>query len=293
MLVSGPELVTAARCAGVMAGLPAHNARNLDEFDRWLGEIEDAINAHNCAAAAPLAVNISARRNNAEIDQWFDVSVARGVRVFITAMGDPAHLAEAAHARGALLYHDITTLRHAEKAIAAGVDGLICIGAGGGGHSGRMNPLAMIPAIRAIFDGTIVLAGCASNGAAIRAAEILGADLCYVGTRFIASTEARAPQDYKKMVRDCRSIDLVFTDKVSGVSANWLKPSLSAVGAMAPDARSDDVIALPEGVRPWRDVWSAGQGVDLIDDILPVAKIVDRLKAEYRAACETPHWSVA
>ncbi|MFW2829180.1 NAD(P)H-dependent flavin oxidoreductase [Sphingomonas sp. ID0503] len=294
MIVSGPELVTAACKAGLMASLPRHNARSTEEFAGWLATIRADLDAFReaqpDAIIGPLAANITAKRPLAEILPDLDLCIANGVRHFITALGNPTDLAAAIHDRGGTVFHDVTSLRFAEKAIAAGVDGLVCIGSGGGGHSGTLNALAFLPRVRAMWDGTIVFAGSVSNGAAIRAAEVLGADLVYLGTRFIATQESRAPDAYKEMLVEGTSGDLSFTPRVSGVHANWLKPSLAMHGleieALPPPTPSYD--HLPKGIRPWRNLWSAGQGIDLIDDIPDVATLVARLRREYVEACAIP-----
>lgn len=184
----------------------------------------------------------------------------------------------------------------AEKAIAAGVDGIVAIGAGGGGHSGTISHLAFIPQIRAMFDGTVVLAGAVTNGATIRAAEILGADLAYLGTRFIATREAAAPDDYKAMLVEGTAADVTYTDGINGIPAMWLKASIRAVGLdperlPKPQKRGTD--HLPPGIKPWKNVWSAGQGIGLINDIPSVAELVRRLQAEYVAACSTTDMAAA
>jgi nitronate monooxygenase len=294
MIVTGPELVTAACKAGLMAGLPRHNARSTEEFAGWLSmirsELDAAREACPMAKIGPLAANITAKRPLAEILPDLDLCIAHGVRHFITALGNPTDLAAAIHDRGGTVFHDVTSLRFAEKAIAAGVDGLICIGSGGGGHSGTLNALAFLPRVRAMWDGTIVFAGSVSNGAAIRAAEVLGADLVYLGTRFIATAESRAPDPYKTMLVESTSSDLDFTPRLTGVHANWLKPSLTRHGieieSLPPPAPS--YAHLPDDVRPWRDLWSAGQGIDLISDVPSVATLVERLRREYVAACAIP-----
>lgn len=292
MLASGPELVLAACRAGIMAGLPRHNARDQEEFAGWLAQIGAALDADRApeAVTGPMAVNITTKRPLAEILPDLDLCVAHGVRHFITALGNPTDLARAIHDRGGTIYHDVTSLRFAEKAITAGVDGLICIGSGGGGHSGTLNALAFLPKVRAMWDGPIVFAGSVSTGAGIRAAEVLGADLVYLGTRFIATRESRAPAAYKAMLVEHGSTDLAFSPGVTGVAANWLRPSLAARGidldGLAP--ATPDYDHLPENVRPWRDLWSAGQGIDLIDDVPDVATLVSRLRREYVAACAIP-----
>ena len=299
MLVSGPELAIAACRAGVVGTLPWHNARGIEEFGAWLRQIAAALapdrDGDPAAHIGPLVANITLKRPLPELIAAIDVCIAHGVRTFITALGNPGEVTKVIHDRGGALLHDVTNLRFAEKAIAAGVDGVICIGGGGGGHSGTLNPFAFIPAVRAMFAGTIVFAGCVSDGAAIRAAEVLGADLAYLGTRFIATQEARAPDDYKAMLVAAGAGDLTHTPAITGVPANWLNASLARAGIALADlpAAIPGYGHLPEGVRPWRDLWSAGHGVDLIHDISDVATLVARLRAGYVAACQCPDMRAA
>ncbi|MFA7441366.1 MAG: nitronate monooxygenase [Sphingomonadaceae bacterium] len=295
MMVSGPELVTEACKAGLMAGLPAHNARDADELADWLGQIDGARKTaqdKTGTGGGVLAVNLTASRAAEELEATLALCAQYDVRVIISAMGNPRDLTGRAHARGMLVYHDVTSIQHAEKAISAGVDGLTCIASGGGGHSGQINPFVLIPRIRSMFDGTIILAGAVSSGAGIRAAEILGADLCYFGTRFIATQESRAPAAYKQMLVEGRATDLSFTSDVSGIRANWLNASLMAHGldpARLPVASAPrNYDHLPADIRPWRDIWSGGQGMELIDDIPTVAELVQRLRTEYALACQHP-----
>ncbi|HSK39143.1 MAG TPA: nitronate monooxygenase, partial [Arenibaculum sp.] len=215
-----------------------------------------------------------------------------GVELIISAAGNPTELIARAHDHGCKVFHDITSIRFAEKAIAAGADGLTCIGAGGGGHSGTISHLALIPQVRAMFDGAIVMAGGVSTGAVIRAAEILGADLAYLGTRFIATQEADAPQAYKELLVSQTSADLIYTGRVAGVPANWLRESIRQNGLdpedlPEPAGKGLGHDHLPQGVQPWKTLWSGGQGIDLIDDIPTVAELVRRLRREYVTACET------
>jgi nitronate monooxygenase len=295
-LVSGPELVTEACKAGVMGGLPRQNARSFEEFEQWLGSIRQSLNEHEQATgrpAGPLAVNLATRVPEEALGRHFDACRRHGVKVVITVGGDPTALIGHAHDAGLLVFHDITSIRFAEKAIAAGADGLNCIGAGGGGHSGTISHLALIRTVRAIFQGTIVMGGAVSDGATIRAAEILGADLAYLGTRFIATQESRAPQAYKELLVSQTSADLRYTDGIAGVHANWLVESIRSVG-LDPDnlprplGRGMRHDHLPEGATPWKNVWSAGQGIDLIHDIPRVQDLVSRLKDEYARACNLP-----
>jgi len=205
---------------------------------------------------------------------------------------DPTELIRRVHDWGGSVFHDVTNIRFAEKAIAAGADGLTCIGSGGGGHSGTISHLALVPRIREMFDGTIVMAGAISTGAAIRAAEILGADLAYLGTRFIATQESNAAPEYKAMLVEGGAKDVIFTPKVAGGAANWLKASLRKVGLDPDDLPEPDPKGghahLPGDLRPWRDIWSAGQGIELISDIPSAADLIRSLRREYVAACAMP-----
>lgn len=294
-LVSTPELVREACKAGLIGGLPRANARTLEQFDGWLGAIRRDLDAHAErhpeARVGPVAVNLASRLGH-ELEANLDVCERHGIDMIISATGNPTELVKRVHARGGRVFHDIISLRFAEKAIAAGADGLTCIGAGGGGHSGAISHLALIPRIRSMFDGTIVMAGAVATGAAIRAAEVLGADLAYLGTRFIATQESGASPEYKRMLVNHGSTELRYTGAISGVPANWLAPSLTQLG-LDPDAlptprgamRHDH---LPPGVKPWKNLWSAGQGIDLVDDLPAVASLVCRLRSEYVEACRVP-----
>jgi nitronate monooxygenase len=200
------------------------------------------------------------------------------------------------HDAGMLHFHDATSIRFAEKAIAGGVDGIVAIGAGGGGHSGTISHLALIPQIRSMFDGIVVLAGAVTNGAAIRAAEILGADLAYLGTRFIATRESLAPAEYKAMLVQGSSADVIYTNAINGVPAMWLEASIRANGLdpqLLPKPLKRGTDHLPPGVKPWSTVWSAGQGIGLINDLPGVAELVRKLQAEYVTACSTPDMAKA
>ena len=301
-LVTGPALVREACKAGVIGGLPRQNARSFERFEAWLAEISadlDAFRAENpTARVAPVAVNLATRLPPDELAAHLEVCRRHGVEIIISATGDPTELVGRVHDWGGKVFHDVTNLRFAEKAIAAGADGLTCIGAGGGGHSGTISHLALIPQVRAMFDGVIIMAGAVSSGAAIRAAEILGADLAYLGTRFIATEESDAPQAYKDLLVSQNSAGLMYTGKIAGVPANWMAESMRMVGLDPADLpeplgkgmRHDH---LPEGVRPWLNLWSAGQGIDLIRDIPSVAELARRLRAEYVAACEIPDMAEA
>jgi nitronate monooxygenase len=257
-------------------------------------ELDAHSEAHPEARIGPLAVNLATFLDDDELTANLSLCQRYGVDIIISATGNPATLARRVHDHGLVIFHDVTNMRFAQKALDAGVDGMTCIGAGGGGHSGTISHLVLIPKIRSIFDGVIVLAGAVSNGAVIRAAEILGADLSYLGTRFIATQESRAADEYKAMLLRGSSGGLMYTPDVAGVAANWITESLTAVGLDPADLPKPAVAGklshkhLPYGVKPWKNLWSAGQGIDLIDDIPTVAELVARLRREYVAACETP-----
>lgn len=225
--ISGPRLVVAACKAGIMAGLPRHNAASFEQFEQWLREIRDALDRHRDAVPAatigPLAVNLSTGADAAETARELDLYRRYGVGIVISARGNPSELAARVHDWGGRIFHDVTSLRFAEKAIEAQVDGITCIAAGGGGHSGQISAFALVPRIRAMFAGTILLGGAISTGAGVRAAEMLGADLAYLGTRFIATAEANAPDAYKEMLVSGDAEDVIFSTAINGDGATWLR----------------------------------------------------------------------
>jgi len=288
--VTSPALVIAARRAGIVGALPRGNAPDFATFECWLAQIAEAAAGQ---PAPPLAVNLSTRLSPDEMAQHLAACRRHGVELIISATGDPSMLIAQAHDHGMRVFADAVNLRFAEKAIAAGTDGVIAIGAGGGGHSGTVNHLTLVAAIRRRFDGIVVMAGAISDGRAVRAAELLGAELAYVGTRFIASTESGASPAYKQMLVEARATDLAYTPAFNGVPANWLRPSMRRVG-LDPDnlpPRPPETRGyghLPDGVVPWSTLWSAGQGVELIEDVRPVADLVAQFEREYRAACAVP-----
>lgn len=299
-LCSGVELAAAACNAGVIGSLTRNHCRDVEEFEAQLKGVAERVarfsDMNPGCKIGPLAVNISTHIVGDDMRAHLALCKRYGARIVITSVGDPTATVPLVHEAGLLHFHDATTIRFAEKAIAAGVDGIIAIGAGGGGHSGILSHLAFIPQVRAMFDGTIVLAGAVSNGATIRAAEILGADLAYLGTRFIATREAAAPEEYKAMIVEGHAADVIYTDAVNGMPAMWLKTSLRANGLdpnNLPKPLKRGTEHLPEGVKPWKTVWSAGQGIGLIHDIPSVAELVRRLQEEYVAACATPSMAAA
>ncbi len=284
----------------IIGSLTRNHCRDLAELEAQLQAVSGALvrsaDEHPGRNIGPLAVNISPTFGMDEMKAHLEVCSRYGVRIIVTSVGDPTVNAPLIQEAGILHFHDATTLRFAEKAAAAGVDGIVAIGAGGGGHAGTISHLALIPLIRAMFDGTVVMAGAVSNGAIIRAAEILGADLAYLGTRFIATREAAAPDAYKAMLVAGGVADVIYTRGVNGLPASWLKASLRSIGLdpenlVIPEGRSTD--HLPAGKKPWRDIWSGGQGIGLIKDIPAVAELVARLQEEYVAACAIPDMTAA
>lgn len=301
-LVSGPELVTACCTSGLLGTFPSLNARPVEQYVAWLDEIEARKAAFLVAnpgrIVAPHGVNQIVHKSNSRLAEDVAITVERKVPVVITSVGHPGDIVQAVHGYGGLVFHDVINLYHARKAIEAGVDGIIVVCGGAGGHAGLANPFAMVPQLREIYDGTIILAGALSDGRSVRTAEVLGADFAYMGTRFIATQEANADRAYKQMIVDAELEDVVYTNKASGINGNFLRPSLEAAGidwkAQGPakeinmDLSSRDQHKQKTESKAWKDVWSAGQGVGQIHDVPTTAQLVDRLEAEYMAACTTP-----
>jgi nitronate monooxygenase len=299
-LCSGPVLAAACCTAGIIGSLTRNHCRDIEELQAQLEQVADVVarfaDAHPGAKIGPLAVNISPLLSAEEFRAHLVLCRRFGVRIIVTSVGDPSLNAPLVHEYGLLHFHDATTMRFAEKAAAAGVDGIVAIGAGGGGHAGTISHLAFIPQIRAMFAGTVVMAGAVSTGAIIRAAEVMGADLAYMGTRFIATQESAAPDAYKEMLVRGGAADVIYSKGVNGLPASWLKASLRETGLdpenlPVPEGRGTK--HLPPGKRPWRDIWSGGQGIELIHDVPEVAALVGRLRAEYVAACEAPSMAEA
>jgi nitronate monooxygenase len=299
-LCSGVALASETCKAGLIGSLTRNHCRDMEELRLQLESV--AANLQRFRElnperpVGPLAVNISTNFGPDEMRAHLELCKRYGADIVITSVGDPTSMAPLVHDVGLLHFHDATSLRFAEKAIAARVDGIVAIGAGGGGHSGTISHLAFIPQLRAMFGGTVILAGAVSTGATIRAAELLGADLVYLGTRFIATRESLAPDAYKAMLVEGGPADVSYTNAINGIPASWLKASIRAVGLdpenlPKPLGRGTD--HLPAGIKPWTNVWSAGQGIGLIHDIPTVAELVARLQREYVAACSIPDMSEA
>jgi nitronate monooxygenase len=276
-LTSGPDLVVEA-CRSGVGTFPAQNQRTTAGLVDWLDEIGGRLDA----GAAGFGVNLIVHASNPRLEADLAAVVAHKVPLVITSLGAVPDVVRAVQSYGGVVFHDVINMRHARKAITAGVDGLIAVCAGAGGHGGTLSPFALLPEIRAEFDGAIILSGAISTGAQIAAARAMGADMAYLGTRFLATRESIVSEGHKRMVLETSAGDVVYTDAVSGVHANFLQPSLEAAGL---DARAGlRTLDMEHEAAAWRDVWSAGQGVGSILDMPGTAELCDRLKAEYRAA---------
>ncbi|SAK47569.1 2-nitropropane dioxygenase [Caballeronia glebae] len=290
-IVSYPELVLAQCKAGIVGSFPALNARPPGLLDEWLTQIQSELAAHKAAnpdaVIGPIAVNQIVHQSNARLEQDVRVCVEHEVPIFITSLRAPVReMIDAVHSYGGIVLHDVINLRHAQKALEAGVDGLILVAAGAGGHAGTTSPFALVGEVRRMFDGPIVLSGAIANGGSILAAQAMGADLAYMGTRFIATKEAHAPEDYKRAIVDATAADIVYTNLFTGVHGNYIRESIVNAG-LDPDAlpiSDKTAMNFAEGTskaKAWKDIWGAGQGVGLMEDVPSVAELVGRLKREY------------
>lgn len=277
-LVSGTDLVVETCKAGIIGTFPALNQRTSEGYDAWLTDIERRLTPD----AAPYGVNLVVHRSNPRLDADLALTVKHRVPLVITSLGAAAEVVKAVHGYGGVVFHDVINMRHAEKAAAAGVDGLIAVCAGAGGHAGMLSPFAFIPELRRMFAGTILLGGVMSSGRGVAAARMLGADLAYLGTRFIATRESLAVQAYKDMIVGSSAADVEYTPSVSGIHGNFLRASLPPKSDGQGNGKEFDFGT--RETKAWRDVWSAGQGVGTIDGVLPTADLCARLIAEYRDA---------
>lgn len=295
-LVSGVELVVAACRNGVIGSFPTVNCRETEQLDAWLTEIESRLQAHADAGgkcAAPVCPNLIVHRSNARLAQDLAVLLRHRPEVVITSVGSPAPVLAPLHDAGALVFADVASIRHAERAVAAGADGLVLLTAGAGGQTGWLNPFVFVRAVRGFFDGPIVLAGGISDGHALRAAEALGCDLAYMGTKFIATRESMADERYKQMLVDSTADDILLTTAFTGLQTNMLRPSIEAAG-LDPDnlpargaidiGKDIDVGARENRPKRWRDVWSGGHSASGVTDVLAVDDLVARTAVEYESA---------
>lgn len=284
-LVSGPDLVVAACQEGIVGSFPTPNARTPAILDEWLDDVANRL--ADVPDAGPLAANLVVHPSNDRLEDDLALVEKYKVPLVITALGSPRKVVDRVHAYGGAVFADVNSVRFARKAVDAGVDGLVLVAAGAGGHTGNMTGFAFVPAVREFFDGTIVLGGGIGDGRAIKAAEVLGADLAYMGTRFIATNESLAHSDYRQMLVDSTIDDLILTNAVTGVHANWLRQSLITAG-MNPNALEKDPdvnFTDPQsGVKRWANTWSAGHGVGVIDRVESVQSLVGQLHREYQSA---------
>ena len=292
-LISGPKLVVECCKNGIVGTFPALNQRTSEGFEEWLIEIKSELKKfeeETGEKAAPFGVNLIVHPTNPRLEADIKLCVKHQVPIIITSLGAVSMVVDAIHSYGGLVFHDIIKKRHAEKAQEAGVDGLILVAAGAGGHAGTINPMTLVAEIKKFFHKTIILSGCISKGRDIASALQMGADLAYMGTRFINTDEAKAPEEYKKMIIDAGANDVVYTAAISGVHANFLGESLKAAGLTEEDLKKDRKIdfgkELDTEAKAWKTIWSAGQGSALIEDSVPVSELVSSLKSEFKSAIE-------
>lgn len=293
-IVSTPELVIEQCKAGIVGSFPALNARPESALDDWLTRIETELAAYRTAnpgaKVAPFAVNQIVHASNTRLQHDVEVCVKHKVPITITSLRAPDQVVEAAHSYGGLVFHDVTNIAHAKRALAAGVDGLILVCTGAGGHAGRLSPFALVREVREFYDGTIILSGAIASGDAVLAAQALGADLAYLGTRFIATTEAQASAAYKQALVESSAEDIVYTNLFTGVHGNYLKSSIVAAGLDPENLPEADKSKMNFGsggntaAKAWKDIWGAGQGAGQIKAVAPVREVVAQLAAEYAAA---------
>src|SRR4051812_13762610 len=295
-LVSGVELVVAACRNGVIGAFPTVNCRSSEQLDGWLLEIESQLRQHSQQSgkpSAPVCPNLIVHRSNARLAQDMQVLLRHKPEIIITSVGSPAPVIEPLHDAGALVFADVASIRHAERAVAAGADGLVLLTAGAGGQTGWLNPFVFVRAVRAFFDGPIVLAGGISDGHALRAAEALGCDLAYMGTKFIATRESMADARYKEMLVASSADDVLLTTAFTGLQTNMLRPSIEAAGLDPDDLPSRGAIDICKDIdigarenRPkrWKDIWSSGQSTSGVKEVLSVDEMIARTLAEYREA---------
>ena len=285
-IVSNPDLVIAQCKAGLIGSFPALNARPMEVLDDWLTRIKAEL--ADDPNAAPFAVNQIIHPSNERLEHDMALCVKHEVPLIITSLSAPTQIVPPVHAYGGKVFHDVISVRHAEKALEAGVDGLILVCAGAGGHAGMLSPFALVGEIRKFYDGPIALSGAITNGSAILAAQAMGADFAYIGTRFIATAEAHALDAYKQAIVDSAAVDVVYTPYFTGVHGNYLKKSIVAAGLDPANLPEKDKTSMNFGgataAKAWKDIWGAGQGVGTIDDVMPTADLAARLKQEYKAA---------
>ena len=292
-LISGPELVIACCKNGIVGTFPALNQRTSEGFEEWLIQIKTELSnweTETGKKATPFGVNLIVHPTNPRLEADVKLCVKHKVPLVITSLGVVSMVIDAIHSYGGIVFHDVIKKRHAEKAASAGVDGLILVAAGAGGHAGTINPMSLVAEIKKFFAKTILLSGCISTGRDIASAMQMGADLAYMGTRFINATESMAPKEYQEMIESAGASDVTYTAAISGVHANFLSKSLKAAGLTEEDLKKDIKIdfgkELDTEAKAWKTIWSAGQGVTAIENTMPVATLVEQLKSEFIIAIE-------
>jgi nitronate monooxygenase len=293
-IISVPDLVIAQCKAGIVGSFPALNARPKELLEEWIVKIKTELEAYQKAnpdkKVAPFAVNQIVHASNDRLQHDVEMCVKHKVPIMITSLRAPAEVVKAAHSYGGLVFHDVINQRHAQKAAEEGVDGLILVAAGAGGHAGTQSPLALVSEVKQWFKGTVALSGAIANGASILAAQAMGADLAYIGTRFIATHEANAMPEYKQMLTETAASDIVYSSLFTGVHGNYLGPSIVKAGLDPKNLPEGSKAAMSFGSggssknKVWRDIWGAGQGVGSISEVASVAEVVAKLTREYHAA---------
>jgi nitronate monooxygenase len=290
-IVSAPDLVVAQCTAGIIGSFPALNARPQEQLDAWLVDIKKRLAAYSAEhperPVAPYAVNQIVHASNDRLMADMETCIKHEVPIIITSLRPPGEVVDAVHSYGGMVFHDVISLRHARKAMEQGVDGIIAVCSGAGGHAGTLSPFALVKEIRKEFDGVLILSGAMSSGNDVVAALAMGADLAYFGTRFIATREANAPEDYKNMIVSSAAADIVYTPLFTGVHGSYMRASIENAG-LDPDNLDDSrrkAMDFGSGgdsdKKAWRDIWSAGQGVGSIDEVLSTHELVDRIELEF------------
>ncbi len=292
-LISGPELVIECCKNGIVGTFPALNQRSTEGFEQWLVQIKTELSRweeETGKKAAPYGVNLIVHGSNPRLEADLRMCVKHQVPLIITSLGAVKDVVNAVHSYGGLVFHDVIKKRHAQKAQEAGVDGLILVCAGAGGHAGTLNPMPFVREVRSFYEGVIILSGAISTGQDVASALQMGADLAYMGTRFINTDESKATDEYRNMIIEAGSSDVVYTAAISGVSANFLSASLQAAGITEEQLKATGKIdfgkEMDTEAKAWKTIWSAGQGVATINDSMPAQQLIDRLKTEFKTAIE-------
>src|SRR6185369_10966489 len=290
-IVGAPALVIEQCINGVIGSFPALNARPAEMLDDWLEQIESALEVHRKARPeariAPYAVNQIIHHSNDRLERDLDACVRHKVPIVITSLRAPDDVVKKVHAYGGVVFHDVISIRHAQKALEAGVDGLILVCAGAGGHAGALSPFALLREVRRFYSGPIALSGSITDGSGILAAQAMGADFAYIGTRFIATREANAVDLYKQTILEGRAADVVYTPFFTGVHGNYLRASIVRAGLDPDNLVSPEKTSMNFGsgsTKAWKDIWGVGQGIGNIDDLPPARELIARLRSEYDAA---------